>query len=69
MNLYYQVSLFAAMTGLVLITVAVASQQLGIWRTEDDDPDEHLLRNSAIVGLGMLLVIWAAIVAPVVGAN
>jgi hypothetical protein len=68
MNLYYQVSLSAAMIGLVLITMATASHYLGVWQTEDDDPDLRLIRNSAIVGLGMLLVVWGVIVAPILGA-
>lgn len=64
MNLYYQVSLAAGMIGLVLITIATASHHLGIWHTEDDDPEQRLFKNSAMVGLGMLLVVWATVVAP-----
>lgn len=64
MTIYYQAVLSAGMIGLVLIVVAAASHHLGIWRTADEDPIERLLKNSALVGLGMLLVIWAAIVAP-----
>ena len=64
MNIYYQAALSIGMIGLVLITVAAASHHMGIWRTEGEDPIDRLLKNSALIGLGLLLVIWAAIVAP-----
>lgn len=52
------------MTGAVLLTMFGDATNVNLWHTDGDDPELGYMQRSMLALVGVMLILWALMVAP-----